>query len=225
MNTQKIQSSFENVFNNTRIDLYTNILLIILLVTIILYIFETLAVIRLVRRNGFRFRYLAWIPAFNIYFVCKLAFNGVVGLIAFVASILTSTFSITISGKLYTTEGLLPQNIVSIIQLILSIILIVSVIRIYKIYSNKWLILTILTILSLGLLSPIFLFAIRNNQRPQMDVDNFNTNASVYLNNLNKGKDFSQYKVEEEGSYSKKNLDEAHVENEYDISDAWNGPK
>ena len=79
--------------------------------------------------------------------------------------------------------------------------------------------LSILSILSFGLLIPILLFSIRNIKKTAPNIKDINTNAKVYID-IEKEKNNAS-NVPNEG-ITKKNV---HVEEEYDMDNYWSGPK
>ena len=196
----------------------STILFIILGIILLLYIIYTFAILALAKHSGEgRFRYLSWIPIFNVYYTCKIACGTLVGLLAFILSVLSSNMSLTINNKIYSVD-FIPPNIKYILSLILLVVILISIIRIYIRYSKNSIIYIILTILSCGILAPILLFTIRNNQRVQLktDIDDINLNSNTYVdvNNIEKKSDNKEGKEES-----------PHVEEEYDIGNSWDGPK
>lgn len=194
------------------------ILIVILILIITLYILYTLAILALSKHAGEKkYRYLAWLPQFNMYYTYKLGFGNPLAFILFILSVLSSNISLTINEKVYTTANILPENIKSIINIILLIFTLTTIVKLYKQYSKNYIIYTILTILSLGLLTPVFLFVIRNNQRIQMDIslENINTNANEYfkINEITSNKSVQSPKIQPK------------IEEEYDIGNSWDGPK
>ena len=197
---------------------YATIILTILLIILMLYILYTFAIIALSKHAGEKkYRYLAWIPPFNIYYTCKLGFGNPLALILFILSIISSNISITINDKLYTTTNILPNNIKNIIYIILLLFVFLSIVRIYRRYSKNYIIYIILSILSLGILSPIFLFVIRNKQRVHLNepIEDVNLNANTYI-------EIDKAKQEPKETKTK---DQPHIEEEYDIRNSWEGPK
>lgn len=187
-------------------------------ILLILLILGNLAIIRLSRNSGEKYRYLSWLYPFNIYYLIKVSLGNPYAFITFIATALASNISITILGKTISTKGILPNNICNILLIICYLITIISIIKLYKNYSKNWILYTILTLLTLGLLSPIFLFVIRNNQREQLENINeeINTSSNIYVT-VNK-------QMEKLGKEANNNVDRK-IEDQYEIDDVWEGPK
>lgn len=208
-----------NTFEGTKLFIFMCICLII---PLLINIFYTLAIIRLCKRSGEKkWRYLAWLPNFNIYYTCKLGYGNPLALITFILSVITSKFNFKLGNITISTNGLVPDNIRIIINMIISILIFSTIIKLYKRYSNHFVLYTILTILSFGLLTPILLFTIRNNQIKQLSIeeDNYGTNASEFVK-LNSETNKMQNKKSE--IQQKVNVEENE---EYDIRNSWDGPK
>jgi len=106
--------------------------------------------------------YLAWIPIINLYLIGKIGINKNWGLI------LTSLgFMILITIFLINIFNPVDLTIISqIIGMLLASILLLSYIALHHIYDARSRYshnMTIFTVLSFGLLTPFFIFAIRNN--------------------------------------------------------------
>lgn len=128
---------------------------------IISYTFESISIMCMEKQLQYKHKFIAWIPFYNKYLLGTIAGNKAIGII----SCILSFVSILLSTCFYIYQKL---------EIILFIILIISIIvkfildtimshKIYKERANKYSdILTIFTILSFGLLRPIFLFIVRN---------------------------------------------------------------
>ena len=142
---------------------------IIAFYVLVSYIFESLAITSMSKNLKYKNIYISWIPLYNKYILGKIGNSKSLGI----------SLSITSFISLFTIVLLLllkePQAIL-IITLLLSVIFtfILDIILSHKIfnkYKSKYKdIMTMLSILSLGFLRPIFLFIIRNKRRKNEQV-------------------------------------------------------
>ena len=139
--------------------------LILILITIILYILSSLGLIGIAKQMNLKGGWMAWIPIINFYLIGKLAFNKNMGL----ALLLLSIFSASINEDHFALNNLLVSPVDEIVSLIFLISLVISINQIYKKMSNKAAIMIVCTILSLGIIAPIFLFVIRKNSVTLID--------------------------------------------------------
>lgn len=133
---------------------------VIVLYTIISYIFESISIMCMSKNKGNKNSFIAWIPFYNKYVLGKIVDNkvigGILGILTFLSNMLCIYFYIH-------NELEIVLFVILIIFLIVSFILdLILAHRIYKSSSKYADVLTIFSILSLGLLRPIFLFALRN---------------------------------------------------------------
>jgi hypothetical protein len=123
-------------------------ILITIPVIIILYILGSIGLMKIADKLGEKKSWIAWVPVLNLYLIGKLGFSNVVGWLMIALGIL--------SGNRDTNN--------SIFSFALSILTAISLYKIYSKVSDKAVLMTVFTVLSLGLLTPIFLFSIRNNE-------------------------------------------------------------
>jgi hypothetical protein len=123
-------------------------ILITIPVIIILYILGSIGLMKIADKMGEEKSWIAWVPVLNLYLIGKLGFSNVVGWLMIALGIL--------SGNRDTNN--------SIFSFALSILTAISLYKIYSKVSDKAVLMTVFTVLSLGLLTPIFLFSIRNNE-------------------------------------------------------------
>lgn len=103
------------------------------------YVFQSIASMCMLKNIGYAYPFTAWIPFYHKYLLGKIANKQILGAISGVLfSILTISFMTTL-----------------IIETIIAH-------QIYKTHTKYADIFTIFTILSFGILKPIFLFSIRN---------------------------------------------------------------
>lgn len=134
-----------------------------LIIGLVLYILGSIGLMKIANKIEGKGGWMAWLPFFSNYLTGKLAFNKLTGWCLVILMFLSSQKSSTINGQTITTGSILPTPFCSIAGLALAILLLVSLYKIYSKVSDKAVIMIIFTVLSFGLLSPIFLFAIRNN--------------------------------------------------------------
>ena len=160
-------------------DVINAIVAVVLGVTIIgaiiyiaLYVFESLGLMQLAKRNNIKNSWIAFIPVANVYLYGKLAFEDNVKTGVLLGFKVLSTFSIVANFlkimntvNSYTTFTHVNDTMLSIFSFSYVVYLFYATYQIFKKYSDKAILLLIFSILSCGLLVPIFIFAIRNNER------------------------------------------------------------
>ena len=128
-----------------------------ILIRFILYIFKSFGLVQLSKREGYRFRYIAWIPFVSNYVIGRLAFNRKGGIAYFIASLLKTLSVICIF--------FVNNTIVFYISLVYIIIYFVfDMITINRIYAKRYKasdVFTIFTIITFGVLSSIFIYTTR----------------------------------------------------------------
>ncbi len=134
---------------NILVELLVKIYFVIIILALIYYILGSIGLMKIADRTGEERSWMAWVPVLNIYLLGKLGFSNVVGWVMVVLFLL--------NGNKTTSN--------SMFSLALSVLTIISFHKIYSKVSDKAVIMTVFTVLSLGLLGPIFLFMIRNNDR------------------------------------------------------------
>jgi len=133
-------------------------------VIIALYVFYAYGLMKIAKKNDVRGSWMAWIPIFNFYLMGKMAFNKGIGWCMVILSLLGGTGEVTINDQVIASGSILSAPYNSWASMAFLILLLISLYRIYEKMSEKAVVMIIMTILSLGLLTPIFLFAIRNNE-------------------------------------------------------------
>lgn len=143
------------------------IILYIILFTFgfISYVFNSIGLYEIAKREKEKPYFIAWIPCVNKYLLGKIAFKSDThALILTFLSIGTTLFSLFIIfmyGELYAILAIF--SISFILSIITAIYSFIARYRIYSKYSKSTILMTIFDIVSCGILGPIFLFAIRNN--------------------------------------------------------------
>ena len=137
------------------------IFIFVVLYTVVSYTFESISIMTMGKSVGYKNSGFAWIPFYNKYFLGKIAGNNVIGIISAILTFIS--FFLGFYFYIYKELG----NVLFII-LIISLIVgfILDTVVAHKLYKSRTYkysdILTIFTVLSLGLLRPLFLFIIRN---------------------------------------------------------------
>lgn len=144
---------------------------VILVIAIIFYILKGVGVMKMAQRVGIKNGGLAFVPIIGDYILYKVAFeNSIMPVLLLAFNIGFGLFiNMNFSSILWSLQiGTFPfgdVNIMAIILLVLCMVFMFYTLhKVYKKFSNKAVLMTVLTVLTCGLLSPIFLFAIRNNE-------------------------------------------------------------
>lgn len=142
------------------------IFLAIIIYVIMTYIFESISIMCISKKLQYKATFTAWIPFYNKYLLSKIAGSKVLGLIL-------ALFNIgTVCTGLHCYFQAEFNYIVFIIFLICIFVgFILDIVVSHKIYKNVTPkygdILTVLSVLTFGILRPIFLFIIRNNVKKE----------------------------------------------------------
>jgi hypothetical protein len=134
----------------------------ILAIVLVFYIFMALGLMKMADRLGHKGTWMAWIPFCNSYLLGKVAISKAIGWVLVGLTLLAGT-SMSDSAEGSVKISLLPEPLRSIVAIALFVLTVVCLNKIYKKFSTKSTVMTVFTVLSLGILSPIFVFAIRNN--------------------------------------------------------------
>lgn len=143
---------------------------IFLLVAITFYILQSIGFMKLAKRNDIKHSWLAFVPFANAYICGKVAFEDKVKTFTLLVLKIVSTiislsyYSNLVLSYINNNTANISSN-TNIFSLAYIIFLLYASYQIFKKYSEKALIMLVFSILSCGLLIPIFLFAIRNNER------------------------------------------------------------
>lgn len=133
---------------------------------ILSYVFISFGLFSIGKREEENTYPLAWIPCANQYLLGKIAFKsklqGTIMLVLNIIFIMLSIYSLFICRDLNVIRNV--TMVAFFIGAISSIYSYVARYKIYTKYSGSVVIMTVLDILSLGLLGAVFVFAIRNNK-------------------------------------------------------------
>ena len=147
------------------------ILIICLLSGLIFYILQSIGLMKLAKRNNIKHSWLAFIPVANTYIYGKVAFEDKIKTFTLLGLKIVSTASLNalLNTVLFyfnfNTTAITNNTMTPIISFAYMIFLFYASYQIFKKYSDKAVIMLVFSVLSCGLLTPIFLFAIRNNER------------------------------------------------------------
>ena len=129
------------------------------------YAFNSYGLYEIAKRENENNQFLAWIPYLNKFALGRLAFKSnihgillvtfnIIGLICLLALLFIST----------NEEAIIAFSLISIIMFVITTIyLYFARYKLYKKYGKSTILLTILDVISCGILGPFFVFAIRNN--------------------------------------------------------------
>lgn len=158
-------------FFQTYLSTFKMIFIILSVYGFIAYFFKSFALVKLANKKDIKRKWSFFIPFAKTYTYGKLAFNKKW------KSILFTFFSVLVFAGLVigfiADHTIKPTPILDnyvaglnfdIQLLVYFIFYICAAYKIYKQFSDKAVVMTIFSILSLGFLSPIFIFSIRNNE-------------------------------------------------------------
>ena len=136
-----------------------------LIYSVVRYVLEGISVMRMAERLGYKHGGVAWIPFYNNCLIGKIAGARTLGIISFVLSVIT--FGISICYYIMAEGYPIVEKFAFPAELaLLAVKFVIDSVIAHKIYrkalGNNGDIMTVLTCLSLGLLRPIFFFAVRN---------------------------------------------------------------
>ena len=137
--------------------------LIYFMAGVLSYAFISIGLFEIARKEKIKNGFLAWIPYLNNYVLGRIAFkNKIHSILLTILSVCVFVFSsIMIFIKSDATYTF------AIISFILSIILSVysyfAHYKVFKKYSKSTVLMTVLDVISCGILGPFFIFAIRDN--------------------------------------------------------------
>ncbi len=132
----------------------------VIVCTVINYIFESISVMCILKNMRYNYSFAAWIPFYNKYLLGRLAGNKTAGAILGILNLASASLSV-----FFYIHKEIEVVLFSILLVCLIIGFILDTFIAYKAYSRatKYCdILTVLTVLSCGLLRPVILFVIRN---------------------------------------------------------------
>ncbi len=148
--------------------------IIILVLKAIFFVLKNLPVMKIAKRMGIKHRWLLLVPIADSYIFGKVAFKGNVMPFSFLGLNIISSLISIVSQCFFLSHFFnaydLPASLVylgfnaNIFRSLYTILKYDGAYQIYKKLSDKAVMMTVFTVLTFGLLEPIFLFAIRNNE-------------------------------------------------------------
>ena len=145
------------------------IFLVVLIYLLITYFFESIAITKMCNNLKGKYSFMAWFPFYNKYLIGKIANSKVEGaLLGILNFFIVIMFIYFLLIENFSHWLLLVFFILIFVSFILNILISHKIFKkaIVK-YSDLF---TVLSVLSLGLLRPIFLFFIRNNKNLFIEV-------------------------------------------------------
>lgn len=153
-------SQFFSAYFHLSICFFVAIAIGIILYLLYSYVFQSIASMCMLKNIGYAYPFTAWIPFYHKYLLGKIANKQILGAISGVLSFI----SICLCVHFYIHLDF-DSVLFSILTISFMTTLIIETIiahQIYKTHTKYADIFTIFTILSFGILKPIFLFSIRN---------------------------------------------------------------
>lgn len=165
--------SFLNDLIGDNFPIFFAILGVFALILISFYLLKSLAIMKMAQKMEIKNSWLAFVPFARYYTYGKIAFTGRAMAILFLC--LSVVFKLLRFWKCfaYVAPAFYRDNIalfslistaIIVLERICAVVAFYASYRIFKKFSDKAVVMTIFTVLSCGLLTPIFLFAIRNNE-------------------------------------------------------------
>lgn len=129
------------------------------------YAFNSYGLYEIAKKEGIRNPYIAWIPYINRYILGKIAFKSIVNAIILVILNIIELILLSVILFVKNVEALYLFAIISLLlSIVVSVYTYIAHYRLYRKYSKSTIIMTILDVVSCGILGPFFIFAIRNNE-------------------------------------------------------------
>lgn len=130
------------------------------------YAFNSYGLYEIAKKEKEKNPFIAWIPYINRYTLGRVAFKSNIHATLLVVLNLTGLFSaIALLFISKSVQAIITFSLISLtMSTIASIYTFVAHYRIYKKYSKSTIIMTVLDIISFGILGPFFIFAIKGNK-------------------------------------------------------------
>ncbi len=148
---------YNNLFNSEMggfigaiVGILIMFLFFIIILLIILYIFQGIGLSKIAKRMNIKNSWLAWIPFANMFLLGQVSMEDNIG-IALVALLVLSSLANKIAFLKLASFGYV-------------VLLFIVAHNLYKKLSDKATVMTVFSVLTGGILIPIFIFAIRNNE-------------------------------------------------------------
>lgn len=138
--------------------------IIIVIYLLIVYIFESIFIMKVLKNSRKKTYLLAWIPFYNKYLLGRIANKKVLGVMSALTGLTLTGMSIY-----FYINSIFDVKLFSFFLVLVLIDFIINIVISHRIFKKALVkygdILTIISVLTLGLLRPIFLFAIRNKEQ------------------------------------------------------------
>ena len=145
------------------LGLLLGVIFIVLAILLVFYILGSLGLMGIANKTETKGGWMAWLPIFNVYLIGKMGFSKAIGWVLVILAFLGGTGELSLNDEVVASGSILPSPFNTIAQLTMIIIIVASLYKIYNRVSDKAVVMTVFTVLSFGILAPIFLFAIRKN--------------------------------------------------------------
>lgn len=137
---------------------------IVLVYLLLSYIFESIAIGKMCKSLNYKHAYTSWIPFYNKFLLGRIASHKKLGaMLAIINFSVITIFIFLYNASSYSGLFLIFFFVLIILSFILNIVISHDIFK--KAIGAYADILTIFSVLSLGLLRPIFLFVLRNNKK------------------------------------------------------------
>jgi len=146
---------------NTSIYLIS-LFVLIFVVMLPLYVLGSLGVSTIVRRQGVPYHWASWLGLCNSYVLAETMVHRAVGIVIVVLG--SMTIIDAVAEGLVRFQGFVPRPLAFVIFVVYLLLKLVTLHYTYKKMSHYAIQMTVATALSFGILGPIFLFVIRNNE-------------------------------------------------------------
>lgn len=138
--------------------------IIIVIYLLIVYIFESIFIMKVLKNSRKKTYLLAWIPFYNKYLLGRIANKKVLGVMSALTGLTLTGMSIY-----FYINSIFDVKLFGFFLVLVLIDFIINIVISHRIFKKALVkygdILTIISVLTLGLLRPIFLFAIRNKEQ------------------------------------------------------------
>lgn len=138
--------------------------IIIVIYLLIVYIFESIFIMKVLKNSKKKTYLLAWIPFYNKYLLGRIANKKVLGVMSALTGLTLTGMSIY-----FYINSIFDVKLFGFFLVLVLIDFIINIVISHRIFKKALVkygdILTIISVLTLGLLRPIFLFAIRNKEQ------------------------------------------------------------
>lgn len=138
--------------------------IIIVIYLLIVYSFESIFIMKVLKKSRKKTYLLAWIPFYNKYLLGRIANKKVLGVMSALTGLTLTGMSIY-----FYINSIFDVKLFGFFLVLVLIDFIINIVISHRIFKKALVkygdILTIISVLTLGLLRPIFLFAIRNKEQ------------------------------------------------------------